>query len=99
MEEFATNTGFPNITIIKTGEFTVHYETQKSSGGQSYYSYAEIYKRTAGGTETLLVTSDNSSSTSVNTVQQVSVSALFFSDIALNLTDLLVVKVYCVMLS
>ncbi len=99
MGTFATNTGFPNITNIPVGVFNVHYDTQKASGSNNYYTYALIYKRSAGGTETLLATTDNSSQVSINTVVQQNVSAIVSSPITLLSTDLLVVKIYGVMLS
>lgn len=96
---FATNSGFPNLTNIPSGLFVLHYETQKTAGSNNYYSYAEIYKRTSGGVETLLLTSDNSITTAVNTVQQITITAFSSSTISLNSTDRIVVKIYAVMLS
>ena len=94
LEEFATNLGFPNTTALPIGLFSFHWETQKSSGPRFYYSYAKLFKRSAGGTETLLLTSDNSSQVSANTVQQVDVNAFSASIIPLLATDRIVVKVY-----
>jgi len=94
IQEFATNSGFPNTTLIPAGKFTVHYETQKAAGSNNYYSYAKIYKRALDGTETLLATTDNSSTVSVNTLQQVTVSALLLADETLLTTDRIVTKVY-----
>lgn len=96
LEEFATNLNYPNITIIPIGQIITHFETQKASGAQTYYCYFELYKRSSGGTETLLLTSDNSSVTALNTVQQISVSAFNSSIITLLPTDRLVVKIYAV---
>lgn len=99
IEEFATPSGYPNTTSIPTGVIQIHYETEKVAGSNNYYSYAEIYKRTSGGTETLIATSDNSTETSVNTRVQVTVAAYLSSIISLATTDRIVVKIYCVMLS
>jgi len=96
---FATNTGYPNITTIPVGLCTFHYETEKVSGSNNYYTYVELYKRSAGGTETLLLTSDNSTQTASNTVIQTTLTAFNGSAITLLTTDRLVVKVYGVMLS
>lgn len=96
---FATNSGYPNLSNIPPGLFAIHYETQKDTGGQDYYSYAEIYKRTSGGVETLLLTSDNSSSTSSNAVQQITITAYNPSNIAISTTDRIVVKIWAVMAS
>lgn len=94
---FATNANFPNLTTIPPGLFVVHYETQKSTGGNGYFSYVELYKRTSGGVETLLLTSDNSITTTSNTVQQITVTISNLSTITLNSTDRLVIKVWAVM--
>lgn len=99
IQEFATNTGFPNTTLIPAGVFNVTYQTQKNSGSQSYYTYAIIYKRNLSGTETAIATTNNSSSVSANTVQSVSVSAVSPTDISLLTTDRIVVKVFAVMVS
>lgn len=99
IQEFATNTGFPNTTLIPAGVFNVTYQTQKNSGSQSYYTYAVIYKRNLSGTETAIATTNNSSSVSANTVQSVSVSAVSPTDISVLTTDRVVVKVFAVMVS
>jgi hypothetical protein len=99
LEEFATASGVPSLTAIPVGMFTAHYEVQKSAGSNNYYTYFELYKRASGGTETLLLTSDNSPSTALNTLQQVSVAAYSSSIITLLSTDRLVIKIYAVMTS
>lgn len=94
LQAFATNTGFPNINNIAPGIFTVHYHVQKASGGNNYFTFAEIYKRTSGGTETLLTTSENSVTTNSNTQLEITVAAFIDSVTPLDSTDLIVVKVY-----
>lgn len=96
---FATPTGYPNVTSIPAGPINVHWETQKSAGSNNYYSFARIYKRSSGGVETLLFTTDNSSQTAVNTSVQVTASAFASAPTTLALTDRIVVKIYCVMVS
>lgn len=99
MAIFATNSGYPNTTIIPSGMVTCHFDTQKASGANNYYTYFELYKRNLAGSETLLMTSDNSSSQSVNTNINVTVSGFLSSDTTLLTTDRLVIKVYGVMVS
>lgn len=99
LASFATNIGFPNVTVIPAGEFNCHYETVKGAGSNNYHSYFEVYKRTSGGTETLIATSDSSSDTAVNTNVSVDLSAVITSNVTLSSTDRIVVKVYAVMLS
>ena len=99
LEEFATASGGAGITVIPIGLASCHYETQKTSGSNNYYTYFTLYKRDAGGTETLLLTSDNSSQSSVNSIIQNTVTAFVSPAITLLSTDRLVVKVYAVMVS
>jgi hypothetical protein len=99
LEEFATNLGFPNTTALPIGIYSAHWETQKAAGSNNYHSYFKLFKRSSGGTETLLLTSDNSSQSALNTVVQVSVTAFNSSVIPLLATDRLVLKVYAQMAS
>jgi len=99
MASFITNTGYPNITVIPTGKVQILYETQKSTGVSPYVTYAEVYKRNTGGTETLLFTSDVSSTLTVNSLVQQDVSYFVGSPIDMGLTDRLVVKIYAQLLS
>lgn len=96
---YATNLGFPNITLIPAGTITIHYDTEKGAGANNYYTYAEVYQRNLAGTETLLATSDNSPQTAANTQQSITVTALLASDTTVLSTDRIVVKVVAVMLS
>lgn len=99
LEEFVSASGDLDGVALLHGFFTAHYETEKSTGGQSYYTYFELYKRTSGGTETLICTSDNSTETSSNTTVQQTVQALLNTDVSFGATDLLVIKIYAQMLS
>lgn len=94
MGSFATNVGFPNVTNIPIGEFLIHYETQKTLPAHTYTTWAEVYKRDSGGTETLIGTSDITSPTAVQTIVQQTVTAIIASPITLLATDRVVVKVY-----
>ena len=96
---FLTNTGFPNQTYIPVGVIDFSYETQKASGASTYTTYAEIYKRTTGGTETLLLTSDVTSTSALNTLIQQRVSATNSMVIPLDITDRILVKIYAQILS
>jgi hypothetical protein len=99
IEEFATNLGFPNTTALPVGLFSAHYEMQKSGSSQLYYSYFKIFKRNSGGTETLLLTSDNSSQTSSNSIEQIDLNAFNSAIIPLLTTDRIVLKIYARMVT
>lgn len=99
MGVFATNIGYPNLSVIPVGLLTVHYDTQKAAGANNYYTYASIYKVSAGGVETLLQNTDVSTQTSVNTIVNQTVVAPVTSSIFLVSTDRIIVKVYGVLLT
>jgi hypothetical protein len=94
LASFATQTGYPNITVIPSGKVQILFETQKASGPKAYTCYAEVYKRNTSGTETLLFTTDVSSSIAANTLVQQDVSYFVGAPITLSLTDRLVIKIY-----
>jgi len=96
---YITDTGYPNITVIPAGVFTFHFETIKSGSVQEYYTYATLSKRTVGGVETVLITSDNSAITALNTVIQHTLSGFSTTNLFLDVTDRLIIKVYAVMVS
>lgn len=99
LEEFITQTDHPNVTILSAGIFSCYFTTQKSSGSNNYHCFFELYKRSSGGTETLLMTSDSSTSTALNTdVQQICTGNLV-TNTSLLVTDRLVVKIYAQMTS
>jgi hypothetical protein len=99
LTSFITDVGFPNITTIPSGDITLEFDTTKASGVGNYYCYAEVYKRTSGGVETLLETTGNTSASTVNTSIQQRVNKFVATPISLDLTDRLVVKIYAVMVT
>jgi hypothetical protein len=96
---FITATGFPGITTIPVGLITIAYETQKASGTNAYQTYAEIYKYSTSNVETLLNTSDFSSTTAINTLVQQAVTDYVSTPLALDATDRILIKIYAVMTS
>jgi hypothetical protein len=93
LEEFASDLNFPNTNALPVGIGIVHYEIERTSGSTSYTTYAEIYKRTSGGAETLLYTTEVSASYTSGR-QQVTLGVTFSALTLLNTTDRLVVKIY-----
>jgi len=96
---FATESGFPNVTTIPVGTFTFSYTTDKVAGAVKYSTYAELYKRASGGTETLLLTSLVTTGDATNSALKNQTSAVSASEITLLATDRLVVKIYATMAS
>jgi hypothetical protein len=99
LTSFITDAGFPNITSIPTGDLIIEFDTQKASGVGGYYCYAEIYKRTSGGVETLLTRTENTSSSTLNSQIQQRANKYIATPLVLDVTDRIVVKIYAVMLT
>ena len=94
MGEFITSSGQPGTTVLPAGKIQVHIETQKASGPQNYIVRAKIYKRSSGGVETLLSTTDDSSSSAVNSVLQHNLTATLSSNQYILTTDRIVIKFF-----
>jgi len=93
LASFLTTAGHPG-TVIIPGSITCTYETTKGSGNRNYTTYFELWKRTSGGAETKLLTSDLSSSSVDNTLIQQSVTLLNTAKIILAASDRILVKIY-----
>ncbi len=90
---FITQTTEPNFTTLLAGIYDIHIHASKSAVPALVTIYAEFYKRSFSGSETLLATSDVSSSLTTSNVGY----TLHFSlvdDEILDDTDRLVVKFY-----
>jgi len=97
---FVTPASFPYSVTIPPGIIDVNNWFAITSGNGTGYLYAEIYKRTTGGTETLLLTTGNSDVYGANTPQQFDFTGTINGVITgLNLTDRLVIKLYGVLAS
>lgn len=89
---WATEVGEPNITLLQAGIYNLHFHAEQSVGTVISVVFWELYKRTAGGTETLLSTSAPSGV--LTTKQEYTLSSSLATDEVLNATDRLVVKTY-----
>jgi len=92
LAEFITESGYPNINFIPAGVSFMHLHAANTNNGKETSLYYEIYKRTTGGTETLIGTSDLTDPltlTSSETICDVSLTAT-----TLNYSDFIVLKVY-----
>ena len=96
---FATEPGYPNMLRIPVGLMELHFDTQKTAGANNYSCHFELYKRTAGGVETLLETSAAGGSSALNTLVHQEIQHIINTEHVLASTDRLVVKVYATMAS
>jgi len=94
---FATPVGYPNTTQIDAGIWNFTAYASVAAAGNTSVIYGEIYKRSSGGTETLLGTSDNS--VDINSITPTPVALSFneaFAAATILATDRVVVKFYYV---
>jgi hypothetical protein len=89
---FMTPVGVPNVTSLPAGILSFYLHCYDGTTNHSFNIYCELYRRTSGGTETLLFTSDIAAVIG-NTTSMVICDG-FFSGITLNTSDRLVVKLY-----
>ena len=99
MGVFATPVGGLGITYLPPSIILSHFETQKVSGGQGYVVNYRVFKRTAGGVETLIGKSDDSSSSAANTLIQQTLSCTITTGTTFNTTDRIITKIYGTMLN
>lgn len=92
LQSWVTLSGNPNTTFIPAGTVNVHFHGYKSGGTKTVALYAEIYKRAAGGAETLIVTTGNTIPLTTIEADLPVINASFPDTILLS-TDRIVVKV------
>jgi len=89
-QAWVTEPNSPNKTYLPVGIMKIHMHAKKTGAGNVTLAY-EIYKRTSGGTETLLFTTD---STATLTTTETSYSLEQYNEaiVSLNSTDRIVIK-------
>ena len=90
---FQTPTGYPNTTLIPAGYWSFYLHSYKGNSNASFNIFCEIYLRTTGGTETLLVTTDPAPVTTDSPNPSMQLSDGYYSGSSINENDRLVVKV------
>lgn len=91
---FATNVGFPNITFMPSGVFTVFFSANKDvAAAKTTQLFARFYQRTSGGVETLIGTSSITPAIT-NVIGSYIVQGVVPSALVLLSTDRLVTKIY-----
>jgi len=92
LQTFVTPTSSPSLTQVPAGEWHYHFHANKDSSAKTIRLYAEIYKLATNGTQTILMTSENSNILTVDS-EEYDVHAAT-TTIDLLSTDRLMVKVY-----
>jgi hypothetical protein len=91
--QFLTPSGFPGVSIIPGGVWTFYLHAYKQNASASFTIYCDVYKRTTGGTETLLLTTDPVPITANSPTPLMFVSDAYYSGTTINTSDRLLVNV------
>jgi len=91
--EFLTPVGYPNATLLPGGIWTFHLHSNKDSDNASFQIFAEVWKRTSGGTETLLFTTDSEPVLSTSPTINMQICDVYFSGTPLLTSDRILAKV------
>ena len=89
---FITDAGQPGLTFIPGGIVNLHIHAANTNSGKATELYFELYKRTTGGTETLL--GQSNLTPTLGGLQSGYETELSISATTLNVTDRFVTKVY-----
>ena len=89
---FATLAGFPGVTALREGIYSVHVHAERTVGTRSVVIYAEIYYRELDTSETLLTTTELSGPITAET--SLRLHAVLSAHTAIADTDRMVVKFF-----
>ena len=93
LASFLTPSTYPNTTQLPGGVWTFYIHTYKDVVGASFNAYVQVYKRTSGGTETLLFTTDPYPVTGVSPTPVMEITDAYYSGTTLNTSDRILVVV------
>lgn len=91
-EGFLTPPGYPNVTLIPAGFWSFYLHAYKAASTTTFDIFCEVYRRTTGGTETLLLLTDPVEVTAIGSPSMV-ISDGYYSGASINSSDRIVVKV------
>jgi hypothetical protein len=96
IDEYVTNYGDPLVSIIPVGEWEFHFWAYASAINQVERLVYEVYKRAAGGAETLLFSLNSSAILSTSNLAPTELLDQYIqiSDILLTTTDRVAIKIY-----
>lgn len=92
IQTWITESSQPNTAFISDGIYHLHVHATRTNGTQSTKLLYQLFKRSSGGAETLLVTSELSPE--ISTSEQEFDLETFLGEQQLDTTDRLLVKVY-----
>jgi len=93
LASFLSPVGYPSVNLLPAGVWSFYLHTYKTNIGDSFTTYAQVYKRTSGGTETLLFSTDPATVDGVNPTPRMVLSDVYYSGTSLDLTDRILVVI------
>ncbi len=93
VESYLTPTGFPNSLIFPGGVWSFYLHSYKQDSSSSFDLYCDIYKRTSGGVETYLFSTDPFSVTSNAPIPTMGITDGYISGTSLTVSDRILVLV------
>jgi hypothetical protein len=90
---FLTPTGYPNTTTIPAGYWSFYIHSYKDSINASLDVFCEVYVRTTGGTETLILTTEGAHVTTYSPTVTMQLTDGYYSGGTIDITDRILVKV------
>jgi hypothetical protein len=90
---FLTPVGYPNTITIPAGYWSFYLHGYKDTVSASFDVFCEVYVRTTGGTETLILATEGANVTTVDPVAYMELTDGYYSGSTIDVTDRILVKV------
>jgi len=93
IESYLTPSGYPNSLILPGGVWSFFLHSYKEDSSSNFNLFCDVYKRTSGGTETYLFSTDPFDVTATASTPSMGISDAYFSGTPLTVSDRILVLV------
>ena len=93
IQSYLTPIGYPNSLIFPGGVWSFYLHAYKEDISSSFGVYCDVYKRTSGGVDTYLFSTDPFEVTSTGLTSTLGLSNDYYSGVTLNVSDRILVLV------
>jgi hypothetical protein len=93
IESYLTPSGYPNSLILPGGVWSFYLHSYKQDSSSSFDLYCDVYKRTSGGVETYLFSTDPFDVTTTASTPSMGITDAYFSGTPLTVSDRILVLV------
>ena len=93
VESYLTPTGYPNSLIFPGGVWSFYLHAYKQDSSSSFDMYCDVYKRTSGGVETYLFSTEPFDVIATGLTSTMGITDGYFSGTTLNVSDRILVLV------